>query len=68
MMKKIKTSRQFNIKRNIAFAIAGIMTALGVVNFLPQNVMAVKDASSGNTVVLRVCNWEEYIDLGEWDE
>ncbi len=24
--------------------------------------------SSGEGVVLRVCNWEEYIDLGDWDE
>ena len=23
---------------------------------------------SEETVVLRVCNWEEYIDLGDWDE
>ena len=21
-----------------------------------------------STIVLRVCNWEEYIDLGDWDE
>ena len=25
-------------------------------------------APSGKKVVLRVCNWEEYIDLGEWGE
>ncbi len=27
-------------------------------------------ACGGNaeTVVLRVCSWEEYIDLGDWDE
>lgn len=24
-------------------------------------------ASSGEKVTLRVCNWEEYIDLGDWD-
>ena len=23
---------------------------------------------SGKKVVLRICNWEEYIDLGEWEE
>ncbi|MDE5729132.1 MAG: hypothetical protein K2I20_03045, partial [Clostridia bacterium] len=23
---------------------------------------------SNETVVLRVCSWEEYIDLGKWDE
>ena len=25
-------------------------------------------ASDGKKVTLRVCNWEEYIDLGDWDE
>ncbi len=25
-------------------------------------------SENGNEVVLRVCNWEEYIDLGGWDE
>ena len=24
--------------------------------------------ASEETVTLRVCNWEEYIDLGDWDE
>ena len=24
--------------------------------------------ADGETVTLRVCNWEEYIDLGDWDE
>ena len=25
-------------------------------------------AKSDDTIVLRVCNWEEYIDMGDWDE
>ena len=28
----------------------------------------VKGEGSGPKVTLRVCNWEEYIDLGDWDE
>ena len=24
--------------------------------------------AADNEIVLRVCNWEEYIDLGDWDE
>ena len=28
----------------------------------------VKGEGSGQKVTLRVCNWEEYIDLGDWDE
>ena len=25
-------------------------------------------ASDSDTIILRVCNWEEYIDTGDWDE
>ena len=25
-------------------------------------------AKDNDVVTLRVCNWEEYIDLGDWDE
>ena len=25
-------------------------------------------AAEKGTVTLRICNWEEYIDLGDWDE
>ena len=25
-------------------------------------------SNSTDKIVLRVCNWEEYVDLGEWDE
>ena len=25
-------------------------------------------SGTGETIVLRVCNWEEYIDLGDWGE
>lgn len=32
-------------------------------NLLPENVSAEEDV-----ITLRVCNWEEYIDLGDWDE
>ena len=28
----------------------------------------VRASETGKEVVLRVCNWEEYIDLGDWDE
>ena len=38
----------------------GIMTICSAV---PMNVSAAND-----TITLRVCNWEEYIDEGGWDE
>ena len=46
-----------------AAALCGLMTA----SLVPaENVWAAADGK-GKTV-LRVCNWEEYIDLGDWDE
>ncbi|MGN0465084.1 MAG: extracellular solute-binding protein [Lachnospiraceae bacterium] len=36
-----------------------------VVGFFPTEVLAAKEEPE---VILRVCNWEEYIDEGDWDE
>lgn len=41
------------------FISAGMLTAV----WSPETVQAADDE-----IVLRVCNWEEYIDLGDWDE
>lgn len=43
------------------FPIAALVMALACV-------LAGCDASQDDTVVLRVCNWEEYIDEGGWDD
>ena len=45
---------------------AAVMTAAGVSAAVPAKALAAD--GSGETVVLRVSNWEEYIDLGDWDE
>ena len=34
---------------------------------LPQE-SALAASAAEDEVVLRICNWEEYIDLGDWDE
>lgn len=31
-------------------------------------VITKKALAADDTIILRVCNWEEYIDLGDWDE
>ena len=50
-----------------ALAAAGVLTCtLGAALAVPVSAMAAED--SKETVVLRVSNWEEYIDLGDWDE
>jgi len=67
MSKKVKISR-------IAKILAGVMAVTlisgTVISVLPSEKVEAKSVSSENeeVVVLRVCNWEEYIDLGEWDE
>lgn len=45
-----------------AVALAGTVLAAQV----PETVYAAADKEE--TIKLRVCNWEEYIDLGDWDE
>lgn len=52
-----------NVKKT-ALALA-LMTGVGAlaVVWTPQRVQAADEE-----IVLRVCNWEEYIDLGGWDE
>ena len=47
-------------------ACAAAMAAAGMSAAVPVKALAAEE--SGETVVLRVSNWEEYIDLGDWDE
>ena len=46
--------------RQMAAASLSMLVALGISH--------VPAAASGDEVVLRVCNWEEYIDEGGWDD
>jgi len=54
--------KQFFIK-----TICGISAAFLVVNSLFWT-NATETSAKDDVIRLRVCNWEEYIDLGEWDE
>jgi spermidine/putrescine transport system substrate-binding protein len=46
---------------------AAALSCLMITSLIPaQNVWAA--AGEKEKIVLRVCNWEEYIDLGDWDE
>ncbi len=51
------------IYKTVSAVIAGIMTAAYAVAALPEKADAAED-----TVVLRICSWEEYIDEGGWEE
>ena len=52
------------VRKLIACALAGAVSMPLILN--PVCVRAAE--SEEKAVTLRVCNWEEYIDLGDWDE
>ena len=56
-------------KRLPAALLAAVLCISSTVSawFLPGTALTA-EASSPDKTVLRVCNWEEYIDLGDWDE
>ncbi len=54
---------KLNILRGGALLLAAAVSACGM-----AAVTARASEKKPDTVVLRVCNWEEYIDLGDWGE
>ena len=57
-----------NRTAGVLAAVSAIVLAAGAVFCAPIGVFAASGSGSEEEVVLRVCNWEEYIDLGDWDE
>lgn len=53
------------MKKKISSFLAVMLGACFMVGSIPKVATA---ASSQDQVTLRICNWEEYIDLGDWDE
>lgn len=53
-------------QKGLLCLLLGLMLGIG----LSGSVLTadVAQAASEDEIVLRVCNWEEYIDLGDWDE
>jgi len=51
-----------------AKAIFRILWILCLAAALKAAPYSAKEEQDGEKVVLRICNWEEYIDLGEWEE
>lgn len=50
-------------------AVLGLSGMTGSVSASPEQTEEPSTSTpSGKKVVLRICNWEEYIDLGEWEE
>ena len=61
-MKKMKTC--MTLAAAVALAVSGYPFA----SLAGNTVLAADQESTAKEVTLRVCNWEEYIDLGDWDE
>lgn len=70
MRERINYSRRFRPGRSMSVragaAVTALLTAFGAVSAVPVQARAAQEGDKA--VVLRVCNWEEYIDLGDWDE
>lgn len=61
---KMRRSRSLNKRFLVRYISAFIICAM-IVGLIPDKC----DAKQNNdTVILRVCNWEEYMDEGDWDE
>ena len=70
MGERINYSRHFRLGRSMSVragaAVTALLIAFGAVSAVPVQARAAQEGDKA--VVLRVCNWEEYIDLGDWDE
>jgi spermidine/putrescine transport system substrate-binding protein len=68
----IKFRKHISFRRHISLAVC-LVLLLGMLSVWTPSENKVKASSTkSNTsekeITLRVCNWEEYIDLGDWDE
>lgn len=54
------------LRKPIVAAAAIIFIAAGI--YIAVNTGTSYAKSNTDEIILRVCNWEEYIDLGDWDE
>lgn len=56
-------------KRTKKIAALGL-TGVVLLSLLPASAAKAEEGGTGKAeeVTLRICNWEEYIDLGDWDE
>jgi hypothetical protein len=63
-LKKADIMKYF-LRKIVSVSLASLIVIGSACAFLPSYAHA---ATSSDTITLRVCNWEEYIDEGDWDE
>ena len=68
-MRKLWKNFSVNVRRMRRFGIAAVLASL-LLALLPSEEFVVNASQKEDeeVITLRVCNWEEYIDLGGWDE
>jgi spermidine/putrescine transport system substrate-binding protein len=66
MKRKTSFVSKYAVRRFLALALAFLVTAASVTPALASS----EKKTKGDTkeITLRICNWEEYIDEGDWDE
>lgn len=65
----MRRQHKINSIRNAALAVTMCgLVAVGTAFGIAANHTIEPVHAQDDTVTLRVCNWEEYIDLGDWDE
>ena len=56
--------RNWRINRRLMLLLTGVI----LLTPAAEHTVLAEETEKPEKVVLRVCNWEEYIDLGDWDE
>ena len=56
--------RNWRINRRFMLLLTGVI----LLTPAAEHTVLAEETEKPEKVVLRVCNWEEYIDLGDWDE
>ena len=51
-----------------AAVFSALLAAMTAASGMPVKSLAAQNTSSTKAVTLRICNWEEYIDTGDWGE
>lgn len=51
-----------------AAVFSALLAAMTAASGMPVTSLAAQNTSSTKAVTLRICNWEEYIDTGDWGE
>ena len=67
-MKRRKRCKVAGRRLRLLAGFTSIVAAVSVTDAVFGQAATAQAAGKSDVITLRVCNWEEYMDLGEWDE